>query len=316
MEEEKRRVEEEAAAKLKKLEEEKLEREAWFKKELETQAKEEQKEKDLQEKSMAWKTSATRTEHPILGPVVADLGYKRIHLVPAAALGTIPVWKRQRVYRHDRAKVMAQDKMKTTHLGLPGVICIHEEENGKLSILDGQHRVGMMKILSDKFRSGSGVNGEAQMDLENVLVEVYPQNSQVRSNDYAQDIFMEINKAEPIKLVDMPGVASAKDRKLISQAVNRLQGQYPKMFSPSQRCRAPHVNVDNLRDNIFASNIIKKNNMKSNKDLLGWILDRNETLEKKYLSSKELQKSVNPKAWTKAKTNKFYLGLESSWLYN
>ena len=127
---------------------------------------------------------------------------------------------------------------------------------------------------------------------------------------------MEINKAEPVKLVDMPGVASAKDRKLISQAVNRIQGYYPKMFSPSQRCRAPHVNIDNLRDNIFASNIIKRNNIKSSKDLVDWMNEKNKSLEEQYMASKERQSSVNQKAWTKAKTNKFYLGLESSWLYH
>ena len=155
---------------------------------MEAQAQEEQKEKDMQSKSMAWKNSTASPtgdeDHPVLGPVIADLGYKRVHLVPATTLGTIPVWRRQRVYRHDRAKAMAADKLKTKHLGLPGVICIHEEENGKLSILDGQHRVGMMKILSDKEGVATApVNGEQTMDLRKVLVEVYPQNTQVRSKD-------------------------------------------------------------------------------------------------------------------------------------
>ena len=67
--------------------------------------------------------------HPVLGPVVADLGYKRVHLVSAEALSSIPVWEKQRIYRHDRAKTMANDKMKTLHLGMPGVIAIHEVSN-------------------------------------------------------------------------------------------------------------------------------------------------------------------------------------------
>jgi len=65
-------------------------------------------------------------EHPVLGPVVADLGYKRVHLVSARALSAIPVWKKQRIYRHDRAKLMAADKLKTLHLGMPGIIGLHE----------------------------------------------------------------------------------------------------------------------------------------------------------------------------------------------
>jgi hypothetical protein len=64
--------------------------------------------------------------HPVLGPVVVDLGYKRIHRVSAKALSAIPVWEKQRVYRHDRAKKMAEDKMKSLHLGMPGIIGLHE----------------------------------------------------------------------------------------------------------------------------------------------------------------------------------------------
>jgi hypothetical protein len=64
--------------------------------------------------------------HPVLGPVVANLGYKRIHRVSAKALSDIPVWEKQRVYRHGRAKKMADDKMKSLHLGMPGIIGLHE----------------------------------------------------------------------------------------------------------------------------------------------------------------------------------------------
>ena len=49
-------------------------------------------------------------EHPILGACIADLGHKRIHTASARALSAIPVWKKQRIYRHDRAKAMAKGK--------------------------------------------------------------------------------------------------------------------------------------------------------------------------------------------------------------
>lgn len=65
-------------------------------------------------------------DHPVLGPATVDLGYKRIHVVSVEALATIPIWKKQRIYRHDRAKTMASDKMKTLHLGMPGIIGLHE----------------------------------------------------------------------------------------------------------------------------------------------------------------------------------------------
>ena len=172
-----------------------------------------------------------------------------------------------------------------------------------------------MKILAEKEADKSTTNAN-NIDMQQVLVEVYPQSPQIRSGDHAQDLFLEINKAEPVKLVDMPGVASARDRKTISEAVNKLEGKLPKMFSASQRCRAPNVNVDNLRDNFFAANVLKRHNMKSTNKLLEWLLDQNEAVGKRYKKDKKLRDTINERAWTKANFNKFYLGLESSWLYS
>ena len=70
--------------------------------------------------------NAQEQKHPVLGEVVVDFGYKRLHVVSAKAVANIPVWKKQRIYRHDRAKLMAADKIKSSHLGLPGVIVLHE----------------------------------------------------------------------------------------------------------------------------------------------------------------------------------------------
>jgi hypothetical protein len=88
------------------------------------------------------------------------------------------------------------------------------------------------------------------------------------------------------------------------------------MFSPSQRCRPPNLNIDNLRDSIFAANIIKRHNLKTGKQLFDWMLQQNEVLESKLESDPEAQGMFNAGAWSKASSNKFYLGLESSWLYN
>jgi hypothetical protein len=65
-------------------------------------------------------------EHPVLGQMIADLGFKRIHLASQKNLATIPIWKKQRIYRHGRSKNMATEKKQTIHLGLPGVIGIFE----------------------------------------------------------------------------------------------------------------------------------------------------------------------------------------------
>jgi hypothetical protein len=64
--------------------------------------------------------------HPILGKALIDFGYKRIHVMPTKNLASIPIWEKQRVYRHERAKIMAKDKLRSMDLGLPGVVALHE----------------------------------------------------------------------------------------------------------------------------------------------------------------------------------------------
>ena len=58
----------------------------------------------LQEEELAADASMLeqrQDHHPILGPQIAQLDYKRIHLTSAATLATLPVYEKQRAYRHD-----------------------------------------------------------------------------------------------------------------------------------------------------------------------------------------------------------------------
>jgi len=201
----------------------------------------------------------------------------------------------------------------------------------------------MMTILQEK----KHVNDDA-LDLSNVLVEVYPQKQQQQQqldggipagNDnkladaadaerHAQDIFEEVNKSEPIKLVDMPGVAKPADRKVITNGAARLQDGFPEMFSPSQKCRPPHLNIDNLRDALFAADVLARHELKSAKALADWMIGQNELLKAKYNSGGEStggdgdagnnnkSPKVSETALKKANKFEFYLGLESGWLYN
>ena len=158
------------------------------------------------------------------------------------------------------------------------------------------------------------VTEDDAFDFENVLVEVYPAQEEQKQDSQVQDLFFEVNKAEPVKLVDMPGVAKAKDRKIITEVAESLRQKYPDMFSESQRCRSPHLNVDNLRDALFASKIIEKHSLKTSKAMEEWILQKNEILEIEFQDEAN-QKLVNVNALKKANRLKFYLGLDSSWLY-
>ena len=247
-------------------------------------------------------------DHPILGPVIADLGSKRLHVVTAEALAAVPVWKKQRTYRHARAKEMASDKMKTLHLGLPGVIGIYESSDGNLSIIDGQHRMGMLRELSSR----SGVDG---FDFDRILVEVYPQKEGMDEMEHAQEFFSEVNKAQPVRLLDLPGMAKPSHLNMINGAAKSIKDSYPEMFSESNRCRPPHLNEDNLRDAIFAAGVIERHSLKTPKQLQDWIITQNEIMQAK-LQDEEAQQKVNAKAFEKAVKFGFYLGLGNDWYYN
>lgn len=95
---------------------------------LQQQEQHTQQQQDVDRMETVETTEPTNTvaPHPVLGAPVADLGYKRVFLVASQDLAALPVWEKQRIYRHNRAKVMAQDKLKSLHLGLPGVIALHE----------------------------------------------------------------------------------------------------------------------------------------------------------------------------------------------
>jgi hypothetical protein len=255
--------------------------------------------------------------HPVLGPLVCDLGYKRIYLASSGTLGTLPIWKKQRIYRHSRARSMAVEKVKSMETGFPGAICLYEDTQGNLSILDGQHRVGMMQMLRAMQNEGDKLPPEMENYFDQVLVEVYPNPRPELQDDekHSEAVFLEINKAEPVKLVDMPGVASVRDNKVITSAVSRMQEQFPKMYSPSQTCRVPNVNVDNMRNNIFGANIIKRHKLRSGKQLFDWLLVQNAAVGASYECDDSKRETVSESAWNKASENYFYLGLESSWLY-
>ena len=273
------------------------------------------------------KLGSSANIHPVLGPTLVDLGYKRIHLVSSGKLGNIPIWKKQRTYRNSRARAMAKEKEKSMHLGFPGIICLHEDHKGQLFILDGQHRVGMMQALREQRNrlAADCLNAteianqtDDEYMFDNVLVEVYPQpmNGTTEDTDsHAEEVFLEINKAEPVKLIDMPGVASSADRKIISEAVDSLKKQFPRMFSSSQRCRVPNVNVDNLRSALFGANVLRRHNLTTSKKLTDWLLVQNAALGVKYENEADLRAFISSKAWDKASRYGFFLGLEGSWLY-
>ena len=196
---------------------------------------------------------------------------------------------------------------------------------------------GMLQALREQYKmaqaAGNTTSPLFSVDddtFNKILVEVYSQPKaqdgegddttskeqwETANRKHAESVFLEINKAEPVKLVDMPGVASSKERRIITGAVNDLKEQYPKMFSPSQRCRTPNVNVDNLRNALFGANVLQRHKLTSAKQLLDWLVEKNASQGTKYETDPEKQDLISPKAFAKASNLGFYLGLDSSWLY-
>ena len=106
--------------------------------------------------------------------------------------------------------------------------------------------------------------------------------------------------------------------------------RYPQMFSPSTRCRPPHLNVDVLRDDLYQAKIVDRLQLRSSAELLAKIdathLAIGEQIKEEWAAfvklpedSKEAQ-AVDKKfkgkqyeqALKKATANSFYLGLVGS----
>ena len=272
---------------------------------------------------------------PRFGRLLMDLGYKRVYATPLRNLmnrDLIPFWRKNRVFRQDRSKKIAKDILKTfstkdvDQIGFPGVVSVFEakwnDSEVETGVLDGQHRIGAFVEL---FKSGHVAEDDE------VLVEVLPVQVSTKKIDVDSmicSLFKEINMAEPVKLVDLPSAekAAESERQILNEAAEKLKETFPDMFRASQRCRIPHVNIDNLRDMVFQARVVSRNEFTSSDELFQWFLSRNEmtselTEDREWLNrGRRLARRggstgiMFEKALTKSKTKKFYLGLTNEWI--
>jgi len=246
-------------------------------------------------------------KHPDLpaAQLVYDFHYKRVYAASVRDLVALPVWERQRAYREERAKAIAAAFTRGQvpcgpPVRLPGSIVLFENPAGRLAIVDGQHRVGAMRQMAE--------DGLMSRDAPTVLVEVVP----VTSDDEASTLFREINSAEPVREIDMPGSAPAEEaRSIIDAAIEHLARQHAEMFKPSAKCRPPHINVDVLRDDLYSEGVIKRHGITNAAGMLAFLEARNTSLanQKKWAGH-----GANSKAVAKAKKHDFWLGLDKNWL--
>lgn len=257
-----------------------------------------------------------------LGLLVATVGNKRLYSSDVPTLASIPVWKKQRIYRRGRAEKMARDKMKNVAGGgvpdFPGVITLAElteasdlKGRGKgpassldrYGIIDGQHRVGALNILHAR-----GVfTGK-------VLVEVF----QLDTEAAVSEMFADINKAEPVQMIDLPGQISDKERRVLQSAVGALEARFPEMFKESVRCRKPHLSGDKIRNELFFRGPLQRYRLNTDEKLLAWLLERNSELERRsdteWLDGEKKFTASFAKALSKARSHGLFLGMEDTWL--
>jgi len=225
----------------------------------------------------------------------------------------VPVWEKNRILRPERAKKIAHSKIKSTtgHPSLSGVITLYsDEQSGRYGIVDGQHRAASLVILSSE--------GHWNETKKNIVIDVFNTKSEQEINE----LFKEINSSEPVRLIDMPDEGASDDlRTLLVEVTDILQSKYPDMFKTSSRCRPPHVNVDNLRDELFQNDYCKKHSLKDGKKLLTSLEQVNESLSKltdeQWLGLEDVsgyRYNANETALKKARTYHFYLGLDRSWV--
>lgn len=279
--------------------------------------------------------SQTVASHELYGTMLRDFGYKKIYAMAAANLVSkdkVGIYDQQRAFREERAQVIAREKAKEAVFSLPGVVTLAEgtaavrgkktkkkssllfgaSTNTGAHILDGQHRVGALEILLSQ--------GVIAPDHD-VLVEVFENVDDAR----ASEIFTEINAAQPVRFVDMPGVAPPDVKWMLEGAAQRIKERYPAMFSTSERCKIPNVNLDVLREELFSAEVVNRFGIADEDAFVTWLEGENAKLaqrtEKEWLEARPKRgrgstgsEETYLKALAKAKEHGFYLGMDFSWL--
>ena len=182
------------------------------------------------------------------------------------------------------------------------------------AVIDGQHRLGAAHLLQQR--------GKLTPTLQEILVEVYPPMAEKKIGE----LFTEINRAEPVALVDFPegveGSASKNDNAVLTAAAEQLRELHPEMFKPSAKCRAPHVNVDMLRNELHAADVLGQHKLTSADALLAWLDAHNEALAARddaawvtASGSRAASGDALKKALVKAREKHMYLGMTWAWLH-
>ncbi len=246
--------------------------------------------------------SAKHLLHSELGELVLELQGKSVYKTSVKNLSRSTVWERQRILRPNRSRAIADEKIRSASesgVTMPGVITMYlDKASGSTGIIDGQHRAAALVLLAQE--------GHWDPFARNVMVEVFHTSGEKQ----VMDLFCEINSAEPVRLIDMPthDPVSSKIKIAIDEAVESLEAQYPGMWG-GPRCRAPNLNADKFRNDLFESSFMTRNGLKTTKQLQTALKRANSNLMKR---QNELGASSGQ--LKKASKSGFFLGFTGKWL--
>ena len=224
----------------------------------------------LQQRSQALERH--KEDHPVFGELLSDMGFKRIYLASARTLvHSVPIWSKQRPCNEGRVQEIVRAKRAAPRF-MGAIMCFEVRGVERASvacaqprgIFDGQHRArACAQLLTSEAFSieddppesweagedgGGGGGGEGEgggggglirlseatndgHDDFPVVVEVYP----VSSEGEAKALYLEVNKGESVKEIDLPDAIAPERKGHIDWASEALRARYPDMFKPSER---------------------------------------------------------------------------------
>ena len=102
---------------------------------------------------------------------------------------------------------------------------------------------------------------------------MYPVSSEAE----AKALYLEVNKGESVKEIDLPDAIAPERKGYIDWASEALRARYSEMFKPSERCRVPHMHKDTLRNKLFHHPATER--VGSGEELLTLLLKADASLE-------------------------------------
>jgi hypothetical protein len=212
----------------------------------------------------------------------------------------IDLWDKQRSINDDRVQDIIIYQKSLIITDFKGMIIFCEYE-GNFYIIDGQHRIAAMILLFS----------EEKIDIK-FITEVY--HDQTKKD--IQNLFIEINKAEPVPLFYLNSSES------LDESVEYFIKKYKKAFKDQMRTIRPYITINQFEDSICE--LISQLNIKDSIELIGIIEKQNTSYHRNHsprqillrLGIKKSGEKILYSEYDEAKKMGFFLGLfrKNEWI--